>query len=232
LPNLDLAILIPAWNERPNIEILVPQLQNVLETLGVTYEIIVADANSADGTAAAAERLGARVVQQVERGYGGALMAGFAATTAARIITMDADLSHPHVFVESFWKSREQADVLIASRYVPGGSAEMPGYRYALSRILNTTFTVLLLMPIKDLSSGFRMYRRETLDGLEIVARDFDVLQELIIRIYVRGFRVRELPFRYLPRGAGVSHARLWKFGKAYVRTLPRMMRLRFFKNC
>jgi dolichol-phosphate mannosyltransferase len=138
--------VIPAWNERPNIEVLVPQLQDVLRTIGVASEIVIVDANSPDGTAAAAERLGARVVQQVERGYGGALLAGFAATTAARIVTMDADLSHPQSFIESLWNSRGAADVLIASRYVAGGSAEMPRYRYVLSRILNITFAVLLRM--------------------------------------------------------------------------------------
>lgn len=141
---LDLAIVIPAWNERPNIEVLTPKLNEVLRKIGVASEIIIADANSSDGTAAAAERLGARVVQQIERGYGGALLAGFAATTAARIVTMDADLSHPESFVESLWKSRQEADVLIASRYVAGGSTEMPRFRYVLSRILNITFAVLL----------------------------------------------------------------------------------------
>lgn len=228
---MELAVVIPAWNERPNIEVLVPKLKEVFRLTGIAYEIIVADANSPDGTAAAAERLGARVVQQTERGYGGALLAGFAATSAARIVTMDADLSHPASFIESLWKDRDQADVLIASRYVPGGSAEMPRFRYLLSRILNTTFAVLLRMPIKDLSSGFRMYRRDALVDLNLEARDFDILEEVIIKLHLRGCTIRELPFRYAPRVEGESHARLWKFGQAYARTLVKMMRLRYFAS-
>lgn len=72
------------------------------------------------------------------------------------------------------------------------------------------------------------MYRREALSDLHLAARDFDILEELIIKIHLRGFTVRELPFRYAPRGEGESHARLWKFGNAYVQTILKMMRLRY----
>src|SRR5205823_13863912 len=92
----------------------------------------VADGGSADGTREAAARGGARVVSQTERGYGGALLEGFAATTAPFILTMDADLSHRPVFVQELWKRRHEADVLIASRYVPGGRADMAPLRRLL----------------------------------------------------------------------------------------------------
>jgi glycosyltransferase involved in cell wall biosynthesis len=84
----ELAVVIPAWNERENLELLLPALRETLQDLGVTFEIIVADAGSKDGTREAAEHRGARVVQQQERGYGGALLAGFAATRAAYVVTM------------------------------------------------------------------------------------------------------------------------------------------------
>src|SRR5207249_2834127 len=77
-----LAIVIPAWNERENIELLLPALKEVIGELGLKAEIVVVDGGSHDGTREAAERRGARPVLQQEQGYGGALLAGFAATTA------------------------------------------------------------------------------------------------------------------------------------------------------
>ena len=133
-PNL--AIVIPAIDERENLELLIPALWDVLNSVGVTAEIILVDGGSTDGTEQAAQSRGARVVRQAERGYGGALLAGFAATGAPFIVTMDADLSHRPSFIAEMWKNRLNAHVLIGSRYIPGGEAEMTLSRRLLSKIL------------------------------------------------------------------------------------------------
>jgi len=223
----ELAIVIPALNERENLELLIPATWDVLSKLRVKAEIIVVDGGSFDGTPVAAEKHGARVVLQTERGYGGALLAGFAATSAPYLITMDADLSHRPSFLENMWQARSTAQVLIASRYVGNGQAEMPYSRRVLSRILNVTYGRILSLPLKDLSSGFRMYRADVLHKISLEARDFDVLEEILIRIYAEGWTIRELPFRYMSRGSGKSHAKLIKFGVAYLKTLGRMWKLR-----
>lgn len=223
----ELAVVIPAWNERENLELLLPALREVLEELAVAFEIVVADAGSGDGTAEAATRRGARVVVQTERGYGGALLAGFAATTAPWIVTMDADLSHRPVFVHELWKRRHEAEVLIASRYVAGGRADMDAVRRLLSHVLNRSYAAVLALPLSDLSSGFRMYRRDAVAEVRPLARDFDFLEELLIRAHCEGWRLAEVPFHYMARGSGRSHARLLKFGWALARTLVRMWQLR-----
>src|SRR5213594_5187159 len=170
-PVPDLAIVIPALNERDNLELLLPAVKEVLGKLNVTAEIVVADGGSHDGTREAAERREARVVIQQERGYGGALLAGFAASSAPYIVTMDADLSHRPMFLEEFWGRRDEAEVLIASRYVLGGRADMSRFRRLLSHILNFTYSRVLSFPLRDLSSWFRMYHRDVLMGLTLVAR-------------------------------------------------------------
>ncbi len=223
----DLAIVIPAWNERKNLELLLPAVKEEVADLGLTAEIVVVDAGSHDGTREAAEARGVRIVVQQERGYGGALLAGFAATTAPYVVTMDADLSHRPVFLREFWKRRYEAEVSIASRYVEGGRAEMGWLRRLLSHVLNRTYRRVLSLPIRDLSSGFRMYQRKVLAGLPLVARDFDFLEEILIRIHAEGWRIQEIPFHYMARGSGRSHARLLKFGWAFLKTLVRMWRLR-----
>jgi len=225
--DLDLAVLIPAWNERENLDLLLPALRETLDGLGVRYEIIVADGGSRDGTAEAATRRGARVIQQQKLGYGAALMEAIAASQAGYVVTMDADLSHRPTFIEDLWRHREEAEVLIASRYVPGGESRTHWFRRLCSRILNVTYARVLSLPLLDLSSGFRLYRRDILQGLQCRARGFDILEEILIKVHALGFRIRELPFRYLSRGTGRSHARFLKFGWAYLKTLVRMWQLR-----
>ncbi|MEP6922462.1 MAG: glycosyltransferase [bacterium] len=223
----DLAVVIPVLNERENLEILLTLLKKEIEGLGLKSEIIIADGGSTDGSQDLARQLGAHVVTQVEPGYGGALLIGFAATSAPYVMTMDADLSHPPVFLKDFWQQRREADMIIASRYVPGGKADMGKFRRVLSRILNVTYSRVLDLPLADLSSGYRMYSQSVLGKLNLEARDFDVLEEILVRVHLLGGRIKEVPFHYQARNSGKSHAKLLKFGWAYLKTLERMRRLR-----
>jgi dolichol-phosphate mannosyltransferase len=223
----DITIVIPALNERENLELLLPSLSAVINGLGLLAEIVVVDGGSTDGSRTAAEQLDARVIAQNERGYGGALLAGFAAARAPFVVTMDADLSHQPVFLEDFWRQRNEADLLIASRYVPGGSAEMGAVRRVLSLVLNQTYRRVLALPLRDVSSGFRMYHRDVLATLDLQARDFDVLEEILVKVHLRGGRISEVPFHYQARESGKSHAKLIRFGWAFSKTLFRMWRLR-----
>ncbi len=223
----DLAVVIPALNERENLELLLPALRETLNGLGIRWEIIVADGGSDDGTPEAATRRGARVIQQGRPGYGAALMEAISASHARFVVTMDADLSHRPIFIEDLWKHRAEAEVLIASRYVPGGESGTHWFRRLCSRILNVTYGRILSLPLRDLSSGFRMYRRDILEGLQLRAQNFDILEEILIKVHALGFQIRELPFRYLSRGTGRSHARFLRFGWAYSKTLIRMWQLR-----
>lgn len=226
----DVTVVIPALNEQDNLSLLLPLVGDAMNELSLRGEIIVVDGGSHDQTKAVAARLGARVVEQQERGYGGALLAGFAAASAPYVITMDADLSHQPVFLKDFWQQRSQAELLIASRYVIGGKAEMGKVRRVLSLALNRTYSRVLDLPLRDVSSGFRMYDRRVLNGLDLKARDFDALEEILVRIYVAGGRVREVPFHYQVRNSGKSHAKLVRFGWAFSKTLLRMWRLRHSK--
>lgn len=228
----DLSIIIPAMNEAENLAALLPELFRIADGLGCTYEIAVVVGPSDDDSADVARRLGGTVIEQCSRGYGGALQEGFAATSGAFIITMDADLSHPATFVTSLWNARHDADLLLASRFLPGGGAEMPVIRYVLSRILNIGFGYALSLDLTDISTGFRLYRRPVLEGIDVTGSDFDVQQQLLMHIYAAGYRVREIPFVYQPRGAGHSKARMLAFGRAYIRTLWRTWRQRTSVTC
>jgi dolichol-phosphate mannosyltransferase len=225
--DVDLTIVIPALNEGPNLELLLPDLKAVLNGIGISWEVLIVTREHDIGTRGAAERGGARVLNQTEPGYGGAVICGFAAARGRYVMTMDADLSHPPTFIKDMWDKRDQAEVIVASRYVPGGSADMPWTRYILSRVLNMFFCRGLGLRIHDISSGYRLYRKSALDGQKFRAHDFDILQEILVRAHAEGWRLAEVPFVYKPRVHGSSHARLFKFGLAYLRTFWSLWGLR-----
>jgi dolichol-phosphate mannosyltransferase len=227
----DISVVIPALNERNNLELLLPTLRDVIASLNLTSEIIIVDGGSIDGSREIAEDAGALVVNQSERGYGGALLAGFSVARAPYVVTMDADLSHPPVFIKDFWRRRAEAQMFIASRYITGGKADMGGFRRWLSVILNKTYSRVLNLNFADLSSGYRMYHRSVLADLNFQARDFDVVEEILVRIHLRGGQIKEVPFHYQPRHSGKSHAKLIRFGWAFGKTLIRLRRLRNSAN-
>jgi len=219
----DISVILPALNEGPNLAVLIGRIRKVVSAITSNYEIVVADGGSRDNTREVATGEGARVFIQRGEGYGAALAEGLAAARGTYVITMDADLSHDPVFIAHMWRNREQAEVIIASRYVQGGVADMSAMRRVLSGILNFVFARLFALPLKDVSSGYRMYRREVLKNLVLHSRDYDVLEEILVKICRSGGRALEVPFHYKPRLSGKSHAKLFKFGISYMRTLVTM---------
>jgi dolichol-phosphate mannosyltransferase len=224
---LDLTVVIPAADEAENLAALLPQLARTLSGLRIDHEVLVVTAGADPKVEAVAASVGARAIAQKRPGYGGALLDGFAEARGAYVLTMDADQSHPPTFVEQLWQARQSAEVVVASRYLPGGSAEMPRARYVLSRFLNAFFRRGLSLQLHDLSSGFRLYSAEVLHGHDYDALDFDILQRILVRAYAEGWKIREVPFRYEPRRHGASHVRLLRFGRAYLRTFWELWKLR-----
>jgi dolichol-phosphate mannosyltransferase len=222
-----LTVLIPALNEGPNLAILLPRLIRTLEELSISHDVIVITKEGDLETIEAASTCGANVLLQTSEGYGGALVDGLRRASSEYVLTLDADLSHRPDFVKDMWLHRDAADIIIASRYVPGGTASMPRSRLYLSRALNLVFRRGLSMPVSDLSSGFRLYRRDTLDPESLQGTDFDVLEEILVRSFCEGWRVQEIPFNYMPREHGSSSARVGRLGVAYIRAFWSLWKLR-----
>ncbi len=222
-----LSILLPTRNEKDNLELLFPRLNSVLREIGVTYELIVVDGDSVDGTLEMARRHCALAFQQNGTGYGLALKQGFKAASGEYIVTLDADLSHDPEFIHRLWGNRERADVVVASRYCPGGTAHAPLSRRILSRVLNQFFALSFGLPITDMSSGFRLYRADVIKAVEFEGKTYDALEEILIRIHNQGRRIIEVPFTYVPRVHGSSNARIFRIGLGLLATSYRLRRLR-----
>jgi len=186
----DLSVVLPSYNEGDNIGILVSKLNKTLSSMNLNYEIIVIDGRSKDKTQETARAAGAVVVEQKGKGYGDALKEGFRTAKGKYVLTMDADLSHDPIFIRVLWENRESADLVIASRFIKGGLADMPLSRVILSGLLNKFFSLALSIPVKDLSSGFRLYKKSVLSELDLNGTDFNILQEILVRLYSAGWVV------------------------------------------
>ena len=217
----DLSILILALNEGENLLCLLPQLNKTLETTGLSCEIIVVDGSSKDKTAEVSRQYGARVITQSKPGYANGLVEGLRNAAGDKIITLDADFSHPLHLIIRLLEASKEAELIVGSRYIPGSSAQMSAPRMLLSRFTNFVFKNILSIPVNDLTSGFRLYDRRILDVLDqIVSKNFDIIPELLLRIYAQGWKIKEIPFSYAHRISGKSHLNVVKFGKGYFKIL------------
>ncbi|HME90969.1 MAG TPA: glycosyltransferase, partial [Myxococcaceae bacterium] len=187
----------------------------------------VVDGGSNDGTRESAAAYDVRVVSERGTGYAAALQTGFEEARGDWVLTLDADLSHDPDFVAKMWRARERGDVVIASRYTRGGVAYTDAFRKTLSRLLNRFLRRFWSLPVSDVTSGYRLYRRAALEGRKFASTNFEVLGEILVRLYASGYQVVEVPFTYFPRKLGRSHVRLLRFGLTQLRSTLRMWKLR-----
>ena len=210
-----IAVVIATYNERSNIERLIPCL---MET-SVSPHVVVVDDTSPDGTGEAVracmERFPGRI-SLVERsgklGYGSAVVAGFRKILDDGfdiVVTMDADFSHDPGAVPDLVAALDEADLAIGSRYVGGiRILNWSMSRLLLSSCANAYLNTILRYHISDCTSGFRAYRAEVLREIDLArasSRGYSFLVELLELVLRAGFSVHEVPIVYTERRAGES---------------------------
>jgi dolichol-phosphate mannosyltransferase len=208
-------VILPTYNEAENLERIVGA---VLEQLPDSGKVLVVDDNSPDGTGEIADRLATqndriRVLHRDRKeGLGPAYLAGFRVALdagAERIIEMDADFSHHPAYLPALIAATENADLAIGSRYVPGGGVTDWGpVRRFISRGGSAYARLALRVPVRDLTGGFKCFRREVLEAIEldsIEARGYAFQVETTYRALKMGFRVVELPIVFRDRREGSS---------------------------
>ena len=212
-------LIIPTYNEAVNLERIVTaariELQRVVPG---GFRILVVDDNSPDGTGAIADSLATRdeIVEVLHRpgkaGLGHAYLAGFARALdegAELVIEMDADFSHDPRYLPALLEASRTADVVLGSRYVPGGGVRDWGLlRRAVSRGGGLYARLILGVGVRDLTGGFKCLRRSVLEGIDLpsVRADGYVFQiEVTYRAILAGFTVREVPIVFADRTAGKS---------------------------
>jgi dolichol-phosphate mannosyltransferase len=208
-------VCLPTYNERENLPRMIEALGRVLRE---GDRVLVIDDNSPDGTGEIAERLAQELdyVDVLHRprkdGLGPAYIAGFRwalADGAERILELDCDFSHDPDDVPRLIAETESADLVLGSRYVPGGKVRDWGLvRRAISAAGSTYARILLSTTIRDLTGGFKCYRAEVLEAIDlesVASRGYAFQIETTYRALRAGFRVVEVPITFVDREIGGS---------------------------
>ena len=205
--------MLPTLNEAENLAAVVARLREVAPDA----QVLVVDDASTDGTARIADDLAradaaVRVVHRAgKKGYGESLTEGFrsALTSGATVVaSMDCDFSHDPSALPSLLAAIGEADIVIGSRYVPGGSVNFGVYRRGLSAAANAFVRALFGLSVRDCTSGFRAYRREVVEAIpweRLHSTGYSFLVEVLYWSARAGRRVQEVPIIYVDRTRGHS---------------------------
>jgi dolichol-phosphate mannosyltransferase len=207
-------VILPTYNEAGN----VLAISSGVLAQDAALEVLVVDDASPDGTGDLVEtaRKSEPRLHLLRRagklGLGTAYLAGFRyglEAGADLVFTMDCDGSHHPRYLPQMLAAAERADLVIGSRYVPGGDVvNWPKRRRLLSRFANFYTRTLLRVPVNDCTAGFRCYRRkvlETVDPFSIKASGYSFLEEMVYRVHRCGFRIAEVPILFEQRTHGES---------------------------
>jgi dolichol-phosphate mannosyltransferase len=207
-------LVLPTFNEAGYLEQLV---RSALANMPAGSRILVVDDNSPDGTGEIAERLAAELPLEVlhrpkKEGLASAYVAGFGHVLgqgAGLVLQMDADLSHDPADLRRLIEAGDRADVVLGSRYVPGGEVcDWSLLRRAISRGGSTYARLVLGVGVSDLTGGFKCFRREVLESIDlddISSQGYAFQVEMTYRALQRGFKVLEIPIVFRDRRVGES---------------------------
>src|SRR3989339_87867 len=205
-------VMIPTYNERENI---FPLLQQVLE-IDKDIEVLVVDDNSPDGTWRIVEDMSEKeprihlLLRKRRKGRGVAGIDGLKYALdkgADYIIEMDADFSHNPKYIPELLREIKNYDIVIGSRFVKGAKDVGRGFaRTTITRLANLYIQLILGLRIKDPNSGYRCFRRNVLERInldKVKAGNADIVQEIIYKCHKKGFKIKEIPIIFKDRKAG-----------------------------
>jgi len=207
-------VIIPTYNERENIERIIPEILQQDPRL----HVLVVDDNSPDGTGAIAAKISQQngkvfvLHRQKKQGLGQAYLAGFKYALEQKydyIFEMDADFSHDPKYLADFLNAIENADLVIGSRYICGVNVvNWPMSRLLLSYFANLYSRWITALPVKDSTGGFKCYRRTVLEKIEldkITSEGYSFQIETSFRAWKKGFKILEIPIVFVDRKQGES---------------------------
>jgi len=213
---MSITIVLPTYNEAENL----PELVSALLSLPLDLSVLVVDDHSPDGTGRVADALSQCHPGRVfvlhragKQGLRSAYMEGFQKafdTGAEAVVQMDADFSHDPAVLPEMARRIVDCDVIIGSRYVKGGSLDerWPAWRKLLSAFGNSYARTILSFPLRDVTTGYRMWRREALRNMpldRIRSNGYIFLVEMVYVAYLMKYRISEVPIHFADRRWGKS---------------------------
>ncbi len=228
----ELSVVMPAYREADSLRMLLPVLMPAVAALTPSFEVIVADAlTPVDDTAEVCAANGVTCIARTGGNlYGDAVRTGIERSRGRYGLLMDSDGSHNPVELIKLWERRGTTDIVIGSRYVRGGSTENPAVLILMSRVLNLAYKFAFHLPVADVSNSLRLYRGDQLRALHLVSDNFDIVEEILIRLVAGESHasVSEVPVTFEQRKAGESKRNLPAFVLSYFASMAKM---RSFRN-
>jgi len=207
-------VIIPTYNEKENIEKIVPAALAADPILSV----LIVDDNSPDGTGQIADRMAAEnkrifvLHREKKSGLGQAYLAGFKWGLKKGfdyVFEMDADFSHDPKFLPDFLTAIKEADLVIGSRYISGVNVvNWPMGRLLLSYYANVYSRIITGLPLRDATGGFKCYRRQVLEAVDLSkvrSNGYSFQIEMSFRAWKKGFQLKEIPIVFIDRREGTS---------------------------
>ncbi|MGB7994310.1 glycosyltransferase [Methanoregula sp.] len=220
---------MPCYLEEENLRLLLPRLVHELKLTGDPFEILIIDTMQVmDNTKEVCEANGAIYISRHGgNNYGDAIRTGVARVQGEYTIFMDADGSHSPEFINNLYRHRNEYDIVIASRYIEGGSTDNTWLLILMSYITNLTYAVILNLQYKDISNSFKLYKTAWLKELTLRCKNFDIVEEILYKIKKnhKELTVLEIPYSFKQRLFGHTKRNLFVFILTYIVTI---IRLRF----
>jgi dolichol-phosphate mannosyltransferase len=234
---MSVSVIIPAYQEAENLGELLPRLNTVLSQTKQPYEILVIDTMSRmDNTEEICEKNKCAYINRENgNGYGDAIRTGIRKASNKHIVIMDADGSHNPDDIIKFYKAMEQGyDLIIGSRYIAGGNSHNGLILKLMSYALNVAYRVFFNIKARDISNSFRMYRTEQLKSLILECGNFDIVEEIIIKLSlsISPFRLLEVPIFFSQRKHGESKRDLLKFILTYITSIKKLLGYKKNHSC
>ncbi len=205
--DVDVSVILPAYNERENLRILLPSLIRLFDEAHLSFELIVVDDNSPDRTCELVREMARqdhriRLIRRIdERGLSSAVVTGMASASGRHFIVMDADLQHDESIIPRMIQELQSAEIVVGSRMVESGSyGDMSWFRRAMSLTATLLARIMLSVGVSDPMSGYFGIRRETFEQVagRLNPKGFKILLEILAR--ARGKTVREVGYRFRNR--------------------------------
>lgn len=219
---------MPAYDELPNLRELLPRINDVISGLdGVEYEVVVVvpGFTTTDDMAELVSLGALPVLRGPTDSFGDAIRCGIESADIGSdfLVIMDADGSHDPATIPRLLDAAEGAHVVVASRYTAGGITDNSAALRIMSQTLNLAYRIILGIKCRDVSTNFKLYRREDLIDITLTSADFDVVEELLFRlkmIHGKALVISEIPDHFFERKHGVTKRKIGPFIVSYLKTL------------
>lgn len=226
---MSVTVAIPALDELDNLRILLPELAGLSESLGNVYlqVLVVVERDPDPEEVSELESMGATVIARAPtNSFGDAIRTAIAEINKDSnfVVFMDADGSHSPRRIPDLLAEMKNADVVVASRYVDGGTSENSLLLRTMSIALNRAYSLVLGLDCRDVSTNYKMYRANMLKQLDLRCANFDIVEEMLFSVSVQvlpeRLRITEIPDHFAQRQSGETKRQLGVYIASYIWTL------------